>query len=114
MARAEAVFGKLVEIAASHQIEVTFVNLDPNHEQSYLGRLDPRARYLDLGPLLAAESKRRSIGFKYDAHFNPEANALIGGWLAEFVRRPEHRDCDPSAGSPVTRIGDVGTLRQMP
>ena len=87
MARAEAVFRKLVEIAASHRIDVTFVNLDPNHEQDYLGRLDPRARYLDLGPRLAAESKRRSIGFKYDAHFNPEANARIGDWLAEFAAR---------------------------
>lgn len=86
VARAEAVFRKLVEIAASHGIEVTFVNLDPNHEQSYLGQLDPRARYLDLGPRLAAEAKLRPIGFKYDAHFNPAANALIGNWLTEYVK----------------------------
>jgi hypothetical protein len=87
VARAEAVFGKLVEVAASHGIQVTFVSLDPNYEQDYLGRLDARARYLDLGPKLAAEAKLRPIGFKYDAHFNPEANALIAAELIEFVRR---------------------------
>ena len=43
-----------------------------------LGRIDPRARYLDLGPVLAERAKQRSIGFEYDAHFNAEANALIG------------------------------------
>lgn len=91
VARAQAVFRKLVEIAAENQIEVTFVNLDPNHEESYLAQIDPRARYLDLGPLLAEQAKRRSIGFKYDAHFNPEANALIGRELIEFVRDPSHR-----------------------
>ena len=86
VARAEAVFRKLVEIAASQGTLVTFVNLDPNHEQGYLGHLDPRARYLDLGPRLAAEAKLRPIGFKYDAHFNPAANALIGNWLTEYVK----------------------------
>jgi hypothetical protein len=91
-ARAELVFRKLVEIAAANQIQVTFVNLDPNHEESYLARVDPRARYLDLGPLLAEHAKRRSIGFKYDAHFNPEANRLIAGELIGFVRRLESRD----------------------
>ena len=91
VARAEAVFRKLVEIAAENQIEVTFVNLDPNHEENYLGQIDPRARYLDLGPLLAEQAKHRSIGFKYDAHFNPEANALIGRELIEFVRDPAYR-----------------------
>jgi hypothetical protein len=92
VARAEAVFRKLIEIAAENQIQVTFVNLDPNHEQAYLGRLDPRARYLDLGPLLAERAKHGAIGFKYDAHFNPEANALIGRELIEFVRRFEALD----------------------
>jgi lysophospholipase L1-like esterase len=86
VARAELVFRKLVEIAASHGTLVTFVNLDPNHEQDYLGRLDPRARYLDLGPRLAAEARLRPIGFKYDAHFNPAANALIGNWLTEYLK----------------------------
>jgi len=87
VARAEAVFGKLVEIAASDRIQVTFVNLDSNYEQDYLGRLDARARYLDLGPKLAAEAKLRPTGFKYDAHFNPEANALIGDWLIGYLKR---------------------------
>jgi len=102
VARAEAVFRKLVEIAAANQIEVTFVNLDPNHEQSYLGRLDPRAAYLDLGPRLAEAAKRGPIGFKYDAHFNPEANALIGASLIEFV----NRSLNPGAASrPPSRRG---------
>jgi len=85
--RAEAVFGKLVEIAAANRIDVTFVSIDPNHEQDYLGRLDPRAHYLDLGPKLAEEGKRHPLGFKYDAHFNPGANASIGRWLIDYVRR---------------------------
>jgi lysophospholipase L1-like esterase len=85
IARAEAVFRKLVELAAENQADVTFVNLDSNHEQGYLGRLDPRARYLDLGPRLAEAAKQRPIGFKYDMHFNSEANALIGAWLSEYL-----------------------------
>jgi hypothetical protein len=87
VARAELVFRELVRIAAENQIEVTFVNLDPNYEESYLGRIDPRARYLDLGPALAERSRHRPIGFEHDAHFNPDANALIGRALIEFVRR---------------------------
>jgi hypothetical protein len=102
VARAEAVFRKLVEIAAADQIEVTFVSIDPNHEHGYLGRLDPRARYLDLGPKLAEEAKRRPLGFEYDAHFNPEANAAIGRWLIDFLSR----SLDPGAASrPPSRRG---------
>ncbi|HEY8154289.1 MAG TPA: SGNH/GDSL hydrolase family protein [Myxococcota bacterium] len=100
--RAEAVFRKLVEIAAANQIEVTFVNLDPNHEQGYLGRIDSRARYLDLGPMLAEQAKRHPIGFKYDMHFNPEANASIAASLIEFV----NRSLNPGAASrPPSRRG---------
>jgi hypothetical protein len=91
VARAELVFRKLVEIAAQNGIQVTFVNLDPNHEENYLGQIDPRAGYLDLGPALAEQAKHRSIGFEHDAHFNPAANALIGRELIEFVRDPAHR-----------------------
>lgn len=86
VARAETVFRKLVEIANEHGSDVTFLNLDPNYEQGYLGRLDPRAHYLDLGPKLADAAKQRPIGFRYDMHFNPEANALIGGWLSEHLK----------------------------
>ena len=100
--RAETVFRKLIEIAVSNGIAPTFINLDANYEQGYLGRLDARARYLDLGPMLRDEAKRRRLGFAYDAHFNPEANALIGKGLIEFVSR----SLNPGAGSrPPSRRG---------
>ena len=90
VARAEAVFRKLVEIAVADRIVPTFINLEVNYEQGYLGRLDARARYLDLAPMLREEAKRHRLGFEYDAHFNPEANAAIGRHLIDFVIRSIH------------------------
>ena len=100
--RAEMVFRKLVEVALSNGIEPTFINLEPDYAQDYLGSLDARAGYLDLSPMLRAEAKRRRLGFEYDAHFNPEVNTLIGKGLIEFVRR----SLNPGAGSrPPSRRG---------
>jgi len=100
--RAQKVLGKLVEVAIANGIAPTFINLDANYEQGYLGRLDARARYLDLAPMLREEAKRHRLGFEYDAHFNPEANALIGSSLIEFV----NRSLSPGAASrPPSRRG---------
>ena len=85
--RAEAVFRKLIEVALSNGIQPTFINLEANYDLGFLGSLDARARYLDLSPMLREEAKRHRLGFRYDAHFNPEANAWIGNSLIEFVNR---------------------------
>lgn len=83
--RAEAVLRKLAEIALANGIAPTFINLETHYEMEFLGRLAAGARFLDLSPRLRAEAKRRRLGFAVDAHFNPEANALIGGWLIDYA-----------------------------
>jgi hypothetical protein len=113
IARAETVFRKLVEVAVANRIEPTFINLDVNYELGYLGRLDARARYLDLAPMLREEAKRHRLGFEYDTHFNPEANASIGRHLIEFVNRsinpgaasrpPSRRGSPPARGAATRR-----------
>jgi len=80
------VLQKFVEIAKQEGFRLMIVNISSWALLDYVGKVDPSIVYHDLAPALIADSKNRSLLFKYDRHYNPETHALIGRQLTEIFR----------------------------
>ncbi|HYC00986.1 MAG TPA: SGNH/GDSL hydrolase family protein [Candidatus Limnocylindrales bacterium] len=91
--RVRLVLEKFVELSKANGFRLMIINISSWASLSFVPTVDPSIVYHDLAPLLVAESRKRPISFKYDPHYTPETNRLLGRELVNILRPlvEEHR-----------------------
>jgi len=84
-ARTLALLKALRRICERKKIRLTIVNIDIENKLSYINQLEG-LEFFDLSTLLTEESKKYSLQFVYDPHFNPKTQVFIGERLVGILR----------------------------
>lgn len=80
------VLRKFAELAKAEGFRLVVVNISSWAHLDFVPGVDPAIEYHDLAPALIEESRRRSLLFRYDKHYNPQTHALIGRQVTEILR----------------------------
>jgi hypothetical protein len=79
--------GRVAALARDLKFRIIVVNIDPALDPKVpLAELPPGTQVFDFAPDLRAEATHRWLRFKYDPHYNPGTNRLLGELLAKKLK----------------------------
>jgi hypothetical protein len=85
--RTKILLREFLRLALMHKIEFIVVNIDPNFGLGYIGKIDPRIRYIDLSKILSELAKKQALRFPHDGHFNKNTNQFLAEELAAILQK---------------------------